>query len=50
MILSGPRQCVSRKMQLGYDGCPCVPRPHGRSKVTVGSKVIDWRITPESMS
>lgn len=50
MILSRPHQCVSSKMQPGYDGCPCVPRPHSRSKVTAGSKVIDSRITPESMS
>lgn len=34
------------KMQPSYDGCPCVPRPHGRSKVTAGSKVIDSSITP----
>lgn len=46
MILSRPHQCVTGKMQPGYDGCPCVPRPHGRSKVTAGSKVIDSRITP----
>lgn len=46
MILSRPHQCVTGKMQPGYDGCPCVPKPHGRSKVTAGSKVIDSRITP----
>lgn len=50
MLLSRPHQCVTSEMQPENDGCPCVPRPHSRSKVTAGSKVIDSRITPESVS
>lgn len=45
-----PSICLPGKMQPGYDGCPCLPRPPGWSEVTVGSKVIDSRITPESVS